>query len=78
MAARNTRKKRVKPKKIPVALIFVSGILLAVLAWFFWSELERLAKPAQKKVAAKLTRESPPEELSEQERTNLDKLLKPR
>jgi len=72
------RKKRVKRKKIPVALIFVSGILLAVLAWFFWNELEQLPEPAQKKVAAKGTRGPPPEELSEQERTNLDKLLKDR
>lgn len=69
------RKKRVKRQKIPVALIFVSGILLAVLAWFFWSELERLTEPVQKKVAAKLTRESPPEEISEQERKKLDQLL---
>jgi len=69
------RKKRAKPNKIPVALIFVSGILLAVLAWFFWSELERLTEPVQKKVAAKRTRESPPEEISEQERKNLDQLL---
>ncbi len=69
------RKKRVKRKKVPVALIFVSGILLAVLAWFFWSELERLTEPVQKKVAAKLTRESPPEEISEQERKKLDQLL---
>jgi len=45
------RKKRAKRNKIPVALIFVSGILLAVLAWFFWSELERLTEPVQKKVA---------------------------
>ena len=69
------RKKRVKRKKIPVALIFVSGIVLAVLAWFFWNELERLTEPAQKKVTAKLTRESTPEEISEQERKNLDQLL---
>ncbi len=69
------RKKRVKRQKIPVALIFVSGILLAVLAWFFWNELERLTEPVQKKVAAKGTRESPPEELSEQDRKNLGKLL---
>ncbi len=69
------RKKRAKPNKIPVALIFVSGILLAVLAWFFWSELEKLTEPVQKKVAAKRTRESPPEEISEQERKNLDQLL---
>jgi len=70
-----TRKKRAKRNKIPVALIFVSSVLLAVLAWFFWSELERLTEPAQKKVAAKGTRESSPEEISEQERKNLDQLL---
>ena len=69
------RKKRAKLNKIPVALIFVSGILLAVLAWFFWSELERLTEPVQKKVAAKRTRESLPEEISEQERKDLDQLL---
>ncbi len=69
------RKKRAKHNKIPVALIFVSGILLAVLAWFFWSELERLTEPVQKKVAAKRTRESLPEEISEQERKDLDQLL---
>ncbi len=69
------RKKRAKPKKVPLALIFVSSVLLALLAWFFWSELERLTEPAQKKVAAKRTRESPPEEISEQERKNLDQLL---
>lgn len=69
------RKKRAKRNKIPVALIFVSGILLAVLAWFFWSELERLTEPVQKKVAAKRTRESLPEEISEQERKDLDQLL---
>ena len=75
MAARKTRKKRAKPIKIPVALIFLSGILLAVLAWFFWSELENLTEPVQKKVASKRTRQSAPEEISEQERNNLDKLL---
>jgi len=69
------RKKRAKRNKIPVALIFVSGILLAVLAWFFWSELERLTEPVQKKVAAKRTRESLPEAISEQERKDLDQLL---
>jgi len=69
------RKKRAKRNKIPIALIFVSGILLAMLAWFFWNELERLTEPAQKKVAAKRTRESLPEEILEQERKNLDKLL---
>lgn len=75
MAARKTRKKRAKPNKIPVALIFVSGILLAGLAWFFWSGLEKLSKPVQKKIVAKRTRESTPEEISEQERKDLDKLL---
>jgi len=69
------RKKRAKRDKIPVALIFVSGILLAVLAWFFWSELERLTEPAQKNVVAKRTRDSPPEKISEQERKDLDQLL---
>ncbi len=69
------RKKRAKRNKIPIALIFVSGILLAVLAWFFWNELERLTESAQKKVSAKRTRESLPEEILEQERKNLDKLL---
>ncbi len=75
MAARKTRKKRAKPNKIPVALIFVSGILLAVLAWFFWSEIERFTEPVQKKVASKRNRETPPEDISEQERKKLDQLL---
>jgi len=72
------RKKKANSKKIPLALIFLSSFLLAVLAWYFWSDLETLTEPTQKKVAAKRTRESRPEEISEQERKDLDNILKRR
>ncbi len=58
-----------------MVLLFVSGIVVAVLAWFFWNELGGVKEPLQKKVASKRTREVPPEEISDKDRKNLDRLL---
>jgi len=52
--------------------------LIAFLVWLFWSDLERLVQSGDGKTTSEPIRKSPPEKISEEERKQLEEILKKR
>jgi len=68
--------------RLALSVILSLSVLLAwsiaFLVWLFWSDIERLVQSGGGKTASEPIRKSPPEKISEEERKQLEEILKKR
>ena len=75
MKKKRTRQKHNLTQRVLILLtVFILGLIL----WLNWSDIRNLIPSEQKKLTPKQIAENSREEISEQERRNLDKILKRR
>ncbi len=73
MKKKRTRQKHNLTQRVLILLtVFILGLTL----WLNWSDIRNLIQSEQKKLTPKQIAENSQEKISEQERRNLDKILK--